>query len=998
MYNISTIQLVLKDNIPDVNATCLRTDIFRRLAIETGEIKSSKIYSVTYNLDSATLNNFANLCLKDEILNDIYINSFWPNRIFNSTILISKLPGVTDDEAKSTEKTLQDFCDITSEKFSQKIFSHELYYFKNKLSQTELEQIAHTFLGNSLINHFDYNFFQNSISYIPSVNLKIDLTTETILLEKTDAALSKLSKDRLLSLNLEEMKAIKNHYNTEKTKAFRLSNNLPENPTDIELEIIAQTWSEHCKHKEFNAVINYKDKESLKEEIIHSLFKTYIKASTDIVQKNLSEAHNNWLIKVFSDNAGIARIDNEKSFVWKVETHNSPSALDPYGGAITGILGVNRDSFGTGIGGGNLVFNTNVLCFGPSDYNKPLLKGQLHPKQIYLGVRKGIEDGGNKSGIPTVNGSIIFEERFSGKPLVFCGTGCILPTKYGNNPADLKNISTGDLIIMAGGRVGKDGIHGATFSSIEINEHSPKSAVQIGSPITQKMLFDFEKKALELGLIKCSTDNGAGGLSSSIGELATITNGAYIDLSLVPLKYSGLKPWEIFVSESQERMTLVVKPSNFKKLETLATEYEVEIANIGYFSNSKNLSLVYKDQLLGLIDLDFLHDGVPQKVMQAEWLKPSLTEPNINVKDYNEVLLKLLGSPNICSREDTIRRYDHEVKGRSVIKPLMGKTQAAPQDAAVIRVDFDSYRGIAVSNGICPKYGDIDPYQMSLGAFDEAIRQIVSVGGILPDFDLKNSGFWSVNDNFCVPDSDYNEKSNPDGKQKLGKLVKMCQGLYDTVTHYNIPMTSGKDSMKNDFVLEGHKISVPPTVLYSVAAYIEDIRQTVTSHFKNENDLIYILGETYDELGASEFYKLYNELGANVPKVNMNGAKDLYLRFNQACSKSLLKSSHDLSDGGLAVTLCECLFGRTFGASITLPKQELSLNAQLFSESHSRFVVSIDPKNKLEFESIFNNRFTFLGAVTNNSKLEINNYSNETIISVETELLLNTWRNSLNGL
>lgn len=680
--------------------------------------------------------------------------------------------------------------------------------------------------------------------------------------------------------------------------------------------------------------------------------------------------------------------------MWKVETHNSPSAIDPYGGAITGILGNNRDPLGTGIGGGKLLFNTNVLCFGSPFYDKELLPGQLHPRRIMEGVRHGIEDGGNKSGIPTVNGSIIFDDRYSGKPLVYCGTGGVMPYSLNGMNSWLKPIDAGDLIIMAGGRVGKDGIHGATFSSAEIDEHSPQSAVQIGSPITQKLVSDFMQEAVNEGLIKCSTDNGAGGLSSSVGELATISGGAVVNLEKVPLKYANLKPWEIFISESQERMTFVVTEDKEDELFALAKEREVELSEIGNFTDNGFIDVRFDGRSVAYLDMDFLHDGVPKKFMEAVWEKPDLKEPKLPENlDYNEILEKLMGSLNICSRENVIRQYDHEVKGKTTIKPLMGPEGKAPQDAAVMRINFDSFTGVAISNGILPRYSDIDAYQMSAGAFDEAIRQIIAVGGKLPDPEDNTNRFWTVNDNFCVPDSAYDPVSNPDGKLKLAKLVQMNQALFDMSTFYNIPMTSGKDSMKNDFKAGEIKISVPPTILYSMVAKVEDIRRTITSDFKAEGDLIYQIGKTYNELGASEFYRLFNEIGANVPKVRKEDAKRIYEKVIKANEKNLIESNHDISDGGLAVALTESAFGGGFGAEINL-NLDLAPNTILFSESHSRFIASVKPENQKEFEDLFGNDASLLGVVTSNQNLVVR-CRKEEVINIKMEKLRTAWEKGL---
>ncbi|MBN2710654.1 MAG: phosphoribosylformylglycinamidine synthase [Calditrichaceae bacterium] len=989
------IQLLLQKNIRDVAAEQVQNEAKKYLNIDTGKVKSGKIFSVLYDMNPEQVQAFARQTLADPILHEVYINQLYRDDYYHSYILISKLPGVTDDEGVSAQKALCDLLNIAFDYSKQWIFTRDIYYLENHLSEKQLHRIAEDLLGNPLINHFEYGKFEGRILYMPTVDMQSDTTSKTIDIFVDDATLVKLSKDYLLALDLNEMKAIQNYYKDIKVKSIRLVNGLPELPTDTEIEVLAQTWSEHCKHKEFNALIEYKDLDTGEVKTIDSLFKTYIRRSTDVVKNNLEEMGHRWLLKVFSDNAGVVRIDDQRVFIWKVETHNSPSALDPYGGALTGIVGVNRDPLGTGIGGGKLLFNTDVLCFGSPYYKGKLLPGQLHPRRIMSGVVKGIEDGGNKSGIPTVNGSIIFDDRFRGKPLVFCGTGAVMPASYQGVDSWTKPIVPGDRIIMAGGRVGKDGIHGATFSSLEIDEHSPRSAVQIGSPITQKNMSDFMEQAVKKGLIKCSTDNGAGGLSSSIGELATISNGAVIQLDRVPLKYSGLKPWEIFVSESQERMSFVVRPGDVDELMAMAADFEVETTDIGYFTGEGYLDIRFGDEKMAYLDLDFLHNGVPGKSMQAEWQTPKLKVPKIPGKpDHNQIILKLLNSLNICSREPVIRRYDHEVKGKTIVKPLMGGNGFAPQDAGVMRLGFDSFMGIAISNGILPRYGDIDAYQMSAGSFDEAVRGIIAVGGLLPDSIKGQNIFWSVNDNFCVPDSLYHPQNNPDGKYKLAQLVRMNEALFDMATFFNIPMTSGKDSMKNDFIKEGVKISVPPTILYSMVAQIPDVRKTLTAEFKKPGDKIYLVGKTYDELGASEFYKLFNELGANVPVVRKEDGLRIYRKMIKANEQNLLLSAHDLSDGGLAVALAESAFGGNLGAEIHLAANGLKDYAVLYSESHSRFIVTIAEENNEAFGRLFGDDAQVIGTVSDSGKLVVH-IDNKKLIDIEVEKLLSAWRSGL---
>jgi len=958
---LSHIQVVPKPGVVDVVGEAVRASARNHFGLETGRVRSSKLFLVKLPLSREELTLLAEKGLRDEVLHDVHVDGFFQDPAFASYLLVGKLPGVTDDEGMSAQRTL---ADLTGSREAldgrQHIFTQEAYYFEEPLSAEALQRIGAELLGNPLVNTFEHGTRLERIRYVPEVSIAADATTETVSLEVSDDELVALSKQRVLSLTLEEMRAIRDHFRDDAVQASRVRAGLPPCPTDCELEILAQTWSEHCKHKEFNALIRLTDAETGQQRTIDSLFKTFIRGSTETTRERLEKSGHRWLLKIFSDNAGVVRVDDERVFVWKVETHNSPSALDPYGGALTGILGVNRDPLGTGRGGGRLLFNTNVLCFGPPDYAKPLLTGQLHPQRVFAGVRKGIEDGGNKSGVPTVGGAIVFDDRYAGKPLVFCGTGSLMPAELAGKPSWEKEIAPGDVIVMIGGRVGKDGIHGATFSSVEIDPNSPRSAVQIGSPMTQKLLADFLEKASARGLVRCTTDNGAGGLSSSIGELATLTGGAEVHLERVPLKYAGLKPWEIFVSESQERMTLAVSETHLQEVFRLARDFEVEVTAIGRFTDSGALDVRYDGKPVARLSLDFLHEGAPRRTLEAEWRAPVAHEPALPAADAGALLLELLASFNICSREPVIRQYDHEVKGRTVVKPLMGPLGKAPQDAAVLRLGFDSYAGIAVSHGLCPRYGDLDAYEMAAGAFDEAVRQIVAVGGKLPELSSTEERFWSVNDNFCVPDSVYDPVGNPDGKYKLAQLVRMCEALYDMSTFFGVPMTSGKDSMKNDLRADGVKISVPPTVLFSAAAAVRDVRRTATSELKAAGDLVYQVGPTYDELGGSELYRLLGELGANVPRVRKEEAKARYLKMGEAHDRGMVESCHDLSDGGLAVALAEATFGGV-GCEIRLTRTDLSPLALLFAESHSRFLVSVRPENQRAFESLFGADCELLG-------------------------------------
>jgi len=782
-----------------------------------------------------------------------------------------------------------------------------------------------------------------------------------------DSKLLELSRERLLALSLKEMKAVQAYFSGEEVKNERTAAGISTEPTDVELEMIAQTWSEHCKHKIFQADIEYRDGGTT--EKIHSLFSTYIKSTTEQLAPEKT-----FLRSVFHDNSGVIAFTEDTLLCFKAETHNSPSALDPYGGAITGIVGVNRDIIGTGIGAQPL-FNTNVLCFGelttpPED----LPEGLLHPSRILEGVHQGIIDGGNQSGIPVAGGAFLFDESYTGKPLVFCGTGGIMPAEIQGRKTWEKKINPGDLAVMVGGRIGKDGIHGATFSSRVLDEESPTSAVQIGDPITQKKMLDFLLEARDLNFYSGITDNGAGGLSSSLGEMAELSGGIRIDLHACPLKYLGLAPWEILVSESQERMSCAVPPADLESFLSLAERRGVEAAVVGEFTDSGFVDVRYEEELTAYISLEFLHNGLPRMELTAEWVPPERVPRSAQLPPPDKILPELLREPNIASKEKLVRQYDHEVKGHSIGKPFTGKYSDGPSDGGVLKPLYDSWKGITVTHGICPRYGDLDTYAMAMCAVDEAFRAHIACGGD-PDFAC---GL----DNFCWPDP-VESAETPDGKYKLAQLVRACRGLQDACTAYGIPLISGKDSMKNDASLKGKKVSVRPTLLISLMGIVPDVRKIVSTDFKSPGDSIYLIGETKAELGGTFLEKILGETFESVPRVRTGEAMERYRRIFSALRAGLIASCHDLSDGGLGVALAESVLGGCAGAEIDLtgiesPGRDIGFTAFLFSETPSRFIVSVSPEAEERFLSIMTGSPVFpLGKVVSEESLNIRWSKNE---------------------
>ncbi|WP_462325943.1 AIR synthase-related protein [Desulfoplanes sp.] len=953
---LTRIEIGLQTSIRDVQGENIARKIRNELNMSIDRVRMLKVYTVT-GLDQEEVERVVAIAaLHDPVL---HVPSLRPLADdFDWVIEVGFRPGVTDNEGRTAKESLVTALGIPENRCdSIAVYTATQYMLTGDLDRDGILHIAKDLLANELIQRFQIASHQEWTkdpgfpAQAARVTGQASDRVETIpLADCNDEGLMELSRSRTLALSLKEMRLLKAHFTKAQTIEERKQQGLPANPTDAELECLAQTWSEHCKHKIFNATIDYTDTETGKRTTITSLYKTFVQGSTKTLRERMGTA--DFCLSVFKDNAGVVRFDDSTNVCIKVETHNSPSALDPYGGALTGIVGVNRDPMGTGMGA-NLLCNTDVFCFASPFYDKEIPPRLLHPRRVLEGVREGVEHGGNKSGIPTVNGAILFDERYLGKPLVFCGTIGTMPKEVKGHPSEDKKALPGDKIVMTGGRIGKDGIHGATFSSEELHEGSPATAVQIGDPITQRKMYDFLMRARDLGLYNAITDNGAGGLSSSVGEMAQECGGCNMDLQLAPLKYDGLDPWEILISEAQERMTLAVPPENLETFLSLAKEMDVEATALGEFQDSGVFHVRYGERTICYMDMDFLHDGAPRMELSAVWKRPelpvSVTVDPASVGDGAEFLGRMLARPNICSKEYVIRQYDHEVQGGSVIKPLVGDELDGPGDAGVVRPVLGSNQGLVISNGICPKYSDLDTYWMMANCIDEAIRNAVAVGG-----DIRH---MAGIDNFCWCDPVQSEKT-PDGEYKLAQLVRANQALAHFCIGYGVPCISGKDSMKNDYTAGTTKISIPPTVLFSVMGVIPDIEKCQTSDFKAPDELIYILGLTRAELGGSEFCSELGIKGGQVPQVDLISARNRYLAMFEAVRNGYVTSCHDLSDGGLGVAAAEMAIGGRIGAQIDLDRVPfqgtfLSPEELLYSESASRFLVTVKPEHRTRFERCF---------------------------------------------
>ncbi len=848
--------------------------------------------------------------------------------------LVHMKPGVTDNPAKSFQELISRMDGMADRRLS---VHSGLLAKTGKLDCNPLIQAR-----DSFSTHKDFARMMTLDFQVPL--MAEILVREYDILKMNDDALMKLSKDNSWALSLKEMQIVQAHYQK-----------LGRAPTDVEIEMIAQTWSEHCKHKIFSAKIDYQDAHQKVE--INGLFKEFIKQPTYDLNKP-------WAVSLFDDNAGVVRFREGMDICIKVETHNSPSALDPYGGALTGILGVNRDIMGTGLGA-RPVANTDVFCVGMPDETE-LPKGLLHPEEILKGIHRGVMDGGNKSGIPTVNGAIYFEESFSGKPLVYCGTVGVIPPTIQGRDACKKGQRPGDLVVMVGGAVGIDGVHGATASSLVMDKSTTLGMVQIGDPFTQKRVMDFLIAARDRLLYNSITDNGAGGLSSSVGEMSGTTNGAILNLETVPLKYPGLMPWQILVSESQERMTLSVPKENWDALSQLAKIYQVDATAVGEFTNDGKFLCKFHDKTVADIDLSFLHDGLPKMELKArfegsyESWKKNKKNKNITVSNHRELMHELLSHPTIASKEKWIRQYDHEVQGGTVVKPMEGLSPSAPNDAGVIWYGahgVEGNDGFAVASGLCPHFSIDDTYLMTQMAVDEAVRNLMC-HGVDPEK-------VALVDNFCWPDPTPGEK-NPDAEFKLAQLVRSCMALKEMMGIYRMPLVSGKDSMKNDYHGERTKISVLPTLLVTALGHVPDVRNVPKSQARKKQ-LIYRVGLKQYETYFGHFLHGLADLPRNNDQTfDWKAIRSLYTKIFQANNLNLISGAHDISEGGMLVCLFETLLLENLGMNLEIPTG-VNETAWLYSELPGQFLISIDREKKDEFETFFDRSTWELLGETNTS-------------------------------
>jgi phosphoribosylformylglycinamidine synthase II len=774
---------------------------------------------------------------------------------------------------------------------------------------------------------------------------------EIVLNDANDRHLLQISRDLGIGLNAEEMKKVKRYFSERKR-----------NPTDLELQTIGQTWSEHCCHKTFKGEITAGKKK------IRSLFGTYIAKAT-------KELNPSWCFSVFEDNAGIVDFDKGSAVAVKVETHNHPSAIEPFGGAATGVGGVIRDILGVWA---DPIACMDVLGFGPLDYDYAKLPaGTKHPKYVYNGVVAGIGAYGNNMGIPTVNGAVYFSESYVGNVVVYCGCVGILP-----KTAYVRDVKPNDIVLLAGGRTGRDGIHGVTFASAELtrkSEEISRPAVQIANPIEEEKLkraiLEIRDRRLGSGI----TDLGGGGLSSAVGERAHVADcGAHVELSKVPLKSSGLAPWEVYVSESQERMLLSIPEKNLKNTLSIFERENVEATPIGKFIEDPTLIIDYQGYRVAEIDIEFLFE--PPTIKRKARLTTALqSEPVFKQPTSLEsVVLSLLSTPNIASKETAVRSYDHEVKGNTVVKPLQGR-YAGPNDAAVIKPLDNSRKGVVISCGMNPDYGRISPYWMAASNIDEAIRNNTAVGGRR----------IALLDNFTW--------GNPEKPDRLGSLVRACEGCYAMAKGFETPFISGKDSLYNESPFG----AVTPTLLITAIGVIPDVRRAITTDFKKPGNSVYLIGQTLPELGGSAYYKLMGFLGKTVPRVDVKRAKKIVDSIVKAIDSKCVKACHDLSDGGLVVAAAEMVFASGYGVDLWLKNvsRRRSLTRDdliLFSESNSRFLLEVDKRRRKDFEDLMrDNSCALIGEVKREPTFSVYATNDRQLVETDLQKLREAWKTPL---
>jgi phosphoribosylformylglycinamidine synthase len=1003
-----------------------------------------RVYLIQSGLNEARLQRVADELLADPVNQQAVVGES-ASGAQQCVIEVHPKPGVMDPVALSTADAIAEMLpDVDRE--SLEVRTGFTYRFDIAPGQSApehagLQRFAERRLANPVIEaihetpHWPSEFIAGE-----AYELHVQRTE---IRELDDEGLQRLSRDGHLFLSLEEMRAIRDYYRQARRE-----------PTDIELETLAQTWSEHCVHKTLTSTVHYtpaapddqhgednslaifRDKPGHElhpdgSVTIHNLLKRTVAAATHKLMEQ-AEYHD-WCVSVFEDNAGIVKLDETHGVCIKVETHNHPSAIEPYGGAATGIGGCIRDIIGTGQAA-KPIANTDVFCVAQPDHwreadeattedetRQPLPAGVLHPRRILQQVVAGVRDYGNRMGIPTVNGAVYFDDNFIGNPLVFAGCVGVMPLDRAFGEA-----KEGDRIIAIGGRTGRDGIHGATFSSAELTDSHAEEfshAVQIGNPITEKKLLDVILRARDHSdgpLFNAITDCGAGGFSSAVGEMGEAT-GADVSLERAPLKYAGLSYTEIWISEAQERMVLSVPADRLAALQSLCEAEDVELCDLGRFgcrddaTDEPTLILRYGETEVGRLGMPFLHKGLPTPTRSATW-RPGTSDPpkpsthgaraNIQSADKDgssieQTLLKLLSHPNIASKHWIIRQYDHEVQGASAVKPLTGPHQDGPSDGAVLRPKLDSSRGVALAGGMAPALSEQaaarglsdggDSYWAALAAIDEAVRNAVCVGA-----DAKRIALL---DNFCWPGCD--------DPEQLGALVRACEACYDGALAYHTPFVSGKDSLNNQFTTDaGEVIRIPQTLLITAMGLLDDVQRACTMDAKAAGDRLVIVGATTAAMGGSHYAMQCADEGPHfdraIPRVDLQQGPVNAQAVSQLIQRGLVEAAHDCSDGGLLTAAAEMAFAGRVGLKLDLDAMpaagELSDAARCFAETPSRYLLEVAEADWAELATTLSAQqvpFASIGHFNRTDRLTVSTADGHKLVDTDVDNLRATWLHPL---
>jgi phosphoribosylformylglycinamidine synthase len=1009
----------------DPRAASIRHEVRESaLAPDLAAVRCAAVYLFQTALDQAAVERIADQLLTDPVTQRYRLGAT-PREEGTALIEVHYLPGVMDPVAQSTADAVADmFADDPHARAlaDQVQVRTGMRYDLVGIDDSQARRVAEALLANPVIQSIsDMPEWPKQFPAGSAYHLHL---SHVPIRDLDDEQLMDLSRKGHLFLSLDEMRAIADYFRS-----------ADRDPTDIELETLAQTWSEHCVHKTLKSKIRYtetgtqatpepgfsidgaNDRPGHRIDpdgslTIDNLLKSTIAAATHQLRRDGVD----WCISVFEDNAGVIEFDESDAITFKVETHNHPSAIEPYGGAATGIGGCIRDTIGTGLAA-QPVANTDVFCVGfPDNWRidqaeapgeqagshslpdaaQPLPRGILHPRRILKQVVAGVRDYGNRMGIPTINGAVYFDDRYLGNPLVFCGSVGLIPRDKCFGDA-----RPGDRIIALGGRTGRDGIHGATFSSAELTDtHADEfsHAVQIGNAITEKKTLDVIMQARdhESGpLFNAITDCGAGGFSSAVGEMGEKL-GAQVQLDNAPLKYAGLSYTEIWISEAQERMVLAVPPTKVDTLWRLCQAEDVEACDLGYFgTDDRQLILRYGETEVGRLSMAFLHEGLPQPVREAVWHGARRDDPadrasatgstrSLDPGDIEGTLHALLGHPNLASKHWIIRQYDHEVQGGAAVRPLTGAKDDGPSDAAVFRPKVASDRAVALSLGLATALGDTDPYWMTLAAIDEAVRNAVCVGA--------DPGRIAILDNFCW--------ANCQKPEHLGALVRAAEACYDGALAYRTPFISGKDSLNNEFKTEaGRTIAIPPTLLISAMGIVHDANRCVTMDAKQPGNLLIQVGWTDNAMGGSHYQLVGGRVvDASLPRVNLATAPKVLATVAQLIASGQVHSAHDCSEGGLLVAASEMAFAGRLGLAVDLagvPRRgELSTVALCFAETPTRILLEVSPDqfgSVADVLSRANIPFGEAGRFNESGRLTVRNSDAGPVADESLDALRQTW-------